>query len=144
MSVGGKFRKSPNNGDIEAFVSAIDPGMSPEKLQADPVGVMAKLSDKALKNYPAPGEAAKYKKRWPQSSNREVPASIEPDDQAMDDLEALFGDETPDVEAPDEQAMDEAMEETVDVEVEAEEGDVEAAIEAEVEEAAEEAAESDD
>lgn len=124
-----------DNGDIEAFISAIDPGMSPEKLEADPVGVMAKLADRALTKFPAPGEAAKYKKRWPQSSNREVPASIAPDDQAMDDLEALFGDEAPD-------------EEDVSVEAEAEEGNVEAAIEAEIEsaaeEVAEEAAESDD
>jgi hypothetical protein len=129
-----------DNGDIEAFISAIDPGMSPEKLAQDPVGVMANLADKALKKFPAPGEAAKYKKKWPQSSNREVPASIEPDDQAMDDLEALFGDETTVEEAPNEEAMEEA----VDVEVDVEEGDVEAAIEAEIESAAEEAAESGD
>jgi hypothetical protein len=125
-----------DNGDIEAFVSALDPGMSPEKLEADPVGVMANLADKALKKFPSPGEAAKYKKKWPQSTNRQVPASVESDDQAMDDLEALFGDETPD-EAP-------ADVEAVDVEVSLEEGDIEAVIEAEVESAAEEAAVSDD
>ena len=59
---------------------------------------------------------------------------------ALDDLEALFGDEAPVEEAPDE--------EDVSVEAEAEEGNVEAAIEAEIEsaaeEVAEEAAESDD
>ncbi len=119
-----------DNGDIEAFFSAIDPGMSPAKLAMEPVNVMAKLANKTLKNFPAPGETAKYKKKWPQSTNREVPAVIDADDQAMDDLEALFGDEAPAEEAADVEVTDEA--------------DVEVAIEIEVESAADEAAEAED
>ena len=83
-----------DNGDLEAFFDGAIGNMSPEKLEREPTEVMSKITETALKKFPAHGAAAKYKKSWPQSSNRIVPDKAASDDDLLMDLEALL-EETP-------------------------------------------------
>ena len=106
-----------DNGDLEALFHGYDPRMSAAKLAEQPVEIMATVAEsKTLKDYPAVGEQAKYKKKWPQSTNRQVPEAVSTDDEALEDLEALFGgDES---EEPEEETEEEAEEETAAEETE--------------------------
>ncbi len=98
-----------DNGDLEGFFTYVDPGMSPEKIALEPVETMAKVSAKALKDFPATDELAKVKKRWPQNTNRQVPDTAQSDEDVFSDLEALFGEEEADKVIPDEVIPDEEM-----------------------------------
>ena len=83
-----------DNGDLEAFFDGVVANMSPEKLAHEPTEVMSKITATALKDFPAHDAAAKYKKSWPQNSNRVIPDKAASDDDVLMDLEALF-EETP-------------------------------------------------
>jgi hypothetical protein len=83
-----------DNGDLEAFFDGSVGNMSPEQLEREPKEVMSKITTSALKKFPAHDAAAKYKKSWPQDSNRQVPDKAVSDDDVLMDLEALF-EETP-------------------------------------------------
>ena len=101
-----------DNGDVEAFFNGVDGGMSDNALMERPVETMTKVTKKTLKKYPDASEIAKVKKKWPQSTDREVPESGKSDDQVLADLEALLGEdiadeEEPEVETPDSTASDE-------------------------------------
>lgn len=82
-----------DNGDLEAFYMGVDNAMSPEKLESQPIQVMADVVLRTLKNFPGANEPGDYKKRWPQDSGREVPAAAQSDDAAMSEFEEMFGDE---------------------------------------------------
>jgi hypothetical protein len=91
-----------DNGDLEGFFTYIDQGMSPEKIALEPVETMAKVSEKALKDFPAIDEFAKLRKSWPQDTDRQVPDTAQSDEEVFSDLEALFGEEADEV-IPDEE-----------------------------------------
>ena len=85
-----------DNGDLEAYYIGVDGNMSPEKLAEQPVEVMVNVVSRTLKNFPEADEPGEYKKRWPQSSNREVPVAAKSDEAIMSELEAaLSGGTTP-------------------------------------------------
>lgn len=92
-----------DNGDLEAFFDGFDVGMSPEQISEQPLEIMAQVSAKMLKDYPAVGETAKIKKSWPQSTDRKVPETAASDEDVLSDLEALFEENAGDaIPAPDE------------------------------------------
>lgn len=103
-----------DNGDLEGFFTYVDPGMSPEKIALEPVETMAKVSAKALKDFPATDELAKVKRSWPQNTDRQVPDTAQSDEDVFSDLEALFGEEAdkviPDEEMPDDGTTEAAAE----------------------------------
>jgi hypothetical protein len=88
-----------DNGDLEAFFDGVDSGMSPEKLEQQPREVMSKVTASALKDFPGLGEAGKYRKSWPQNTNRQVPDKGASDEDVLSDLEALF-EMPPEAESP--------------------------------------------
>ncbi len=81
-----------DNGDLEAFYQQLITNVSPEQLSGDPEGIMRKVTKKVIKKFPAVDAQAKWNKRWPQSTNRVVPEPLPEGDEALADLEALFGD----------------------------------------------------
>ncbi len=100
-----------DNGDVEAFFDGVDQGMSDKALMQRPVETMTKVTKKTLKKYPPANKTAKVKKKWPQSTDREVPEAGKSDDQVLADLEALLGEDIagedePEEEDPDAPAMD--------------------------------------
>ncbi len=100
-----------DNGDLEAFFDGAIAGMggiSPEQLERQPVEIMSKVIAAAIKDFPALDAEAKYKKSWPQTSNRIVPDKATSDEDVLSDLEALLG------EAPESEVAD--PEESVPVE----------------------------
>lgn len=103
-----------DNGDLEGFFTYVDAGMSPEKIALEPVETMAKVSAKALKDFPAIDELAKVKRSWPQNTDRQVPDTAQSDEEVFSDLEALFGEEAdkviPDEEMPDDGTTEAAAE----------------------------------
>ncbi len=104
-----------DNGDLEGFFTYVDAGMSPEKIALEPVETMAKVSAKALKDFPAIDELAKVKRSWPQNTDRQVPDTAQSDEEVFSDLEALFGEEAdkkviPDEEMPDDGTTEAAVE----------------------------------
>ena len=103
-----------DNGDLEGFFTYVDSGMSPEKIALEPVETMAKVSAKALKDFPAIDELAKVRKSWPQNTDRQVPDTAQSDEEVFSDLEALFGEEAdkviPDEEMPDDGTTEAAAE----------------------------------
>ena len=103
-----------DNGDLEGFFTYVDAGMSPEKIALEPVETMAKVSAKALKDFPATDELAKVKRSWPQNTDRQVPDTAQSDEDVFSDLEALFGEEAdkviPDEEMPDDGTTEAAAE----------------------------------
>ena len=94
-----------DNGDLEAFFDGSVGNMSPEKLEREPTEVMSKITAIAIKDFPALDAKAKYKKSWPQTSNRVMPDKDTSDEDVLSDLEALF-EETPEAEVA---APEEAM-----------------------------------
>lgn len=103
-----------DNGDLEGFFTYVDSGMSPEKIALEPVETMAKVSAKALKDFPAVDELAKVRRSWPQNTDRQVPDTAQSDEEVFSDLEALFGEEAdkviPDEEMPDDGTTEAAAE----------------------------------
>ena len=103
-----------DNGDLEGFFTYVDSGMSPEKIALEPVKTMAKVSAKALKDFPAVDELAKVRRSWPQNTDRQVPDTAQSDEEVFSDLEALFGEEAdkviPDEEMPDDGTTEAAAE----------------------------------
>ncbi len=103
-----------DNGDLEGFFTYVDSGMSPEKIALEPVETMAKVSAKALKDFPAIDELAKVRRSWPQNTDRQVPDTAQSDEDVFSDLEALFGEEAdkviPDEEMPDDGTTEAAAE----------------------------------
>lgn len=79
-----------DNGDLEAYFDGVDNGMSPEQLERQPMEVMSKITASAIKDFPALDAEAKYKKSWPQTSNRIVPDKATSDEDLLSDLEALL------------------------------------------------------
>jgi hypothetical protein len=86
-----------DNGDLEGFFTYIDNGMSPDKIALEPVKTMAKVSAKALKDFPALDETAKVRRSWPQDTGRTVPDTVQSDADVLADLEALMGGDADDV-----------------------------------------------
>lgn len=94
-----------DNGDLEAFFTGAQIGLSAKKIEKNPLKTMAKLFGSVLKDYPAPDELIKVKKSWPQNTNREVPDAELSDEDVLSDMEEMIGqpeeDATP--------ALDEAL-----------------------------------
>ena len=84
-----------DNGDLEAYYVGYYAGMSPQRLQEEPVEIMAEVLSRALGEFPSVDEDGRYKERWPETSNRESPAPATSTETVIKDLEALFGDEAP-------------------------------------------------
>lgn len=110
-----------DNGDLEAFFTATDTGMSPTQLSEQPLKTMTKVTSKVIKRYPAADETGKYRKAWPQSTDRKVAEAELSDEDVLSDLEALFendaatteeqtGAETPHVETGTDEAAEEIAE----------------------------------
>ena len=79
-----------DNGDLEAFFTGAQIGLSAKKIEKNPLKTMAKLFGSVLKDYPTPDELIKVKKRWPQTTNREVPDAELSDEDVLSDMEAMI------------------------------------------------------
>ncbi len=86
-----------DNGDLEAFFTGAQIGLSAKKIEKDPLKTMAKLFGSVLKDYPTPDELIKVKKSWPQSTNREIPDAASSDEDVLSDLEEMIGQPEEDV-----------------------------------------------
>lgn len=80
-----------DNGDLEAYFDGINGAVSANKLEAEPREIMADVSGKALKKFPAVGGTAKVSRSWPQNTHRKAPEAAASDDAVLSDLEVLFG-----------------------------------------------------
>jgi len=79
-----------DNGDLEAFFTGAQLGLSAKKIEKNPLKTMAKIFGGALKDYPTPDELVKVKKSWPQSTDRETPDEALSDEDVLSDMEAMF------------------------------------------------------
>lgn len=79
-----------DNGDLEAFFTGAQIGLSAKKIEKAPLKTMAKLFGSVLKDYPTPDELIKVKKSWPQSTNRKIPDAALSDEGVMSDIEAMI------------------------------------------------------
>jgi hypothetical protein len=79
-----------DNGDLEAFFTGAQLGLSAKKIEKKPLKTMAKLSANVLKDYPTPDELIKVKKSWLQTTNRKVPDAALSDEDILSDMEAMF------------------------------------------------------
>lgn len=92
-----------DNGDLEAFFTGAQLGLSAKKIEKKPLETMAKLFGKVLKDYPTADELVKVKRSWPQNTNREIPAAALSDEDVLSDMEAMFEEPVEDATpAPDE------------------------------------------
>lgn len=94
-----------DNGDLEAFFTGAQLGLSAKKIEKKPLKTMAKLFGNVLKDYPTADELVKVKKSWPQSTDRKIPAAPISDEELLSDMEAMFEEPVEDA-TP---ALDEAL-----------------------------------
>ena len=79
-----------DNGDLEAFFTGAQLGLSAKKIEKAPLKTMAKLFGSVLKDYPTADELIKVKRSWPQSTNRKIPDAALSDEDILSDMEAMF------------------------------------------------------
>jgi hypothetical protein len=94
-----------DNGDLEAFFTGAQLGLSAKKIEKKPLKTMAKLSANVLKDYPTPDELIKVKRSWPQTTDREIPDAALSDEDILLDMEEMIEQPQEDA-AP---AVDEAL-----------------------------------
>jgi hypothetical protein len=79
-----------DNGDLEAFFTGAQIGLSAKKVEKKPLKTMTKLFGSVLKDYPTVDELIKVKKSWSQSTDRKVPHADLSDEDLLSDMEAMF------------------------------------------------------
>ena len=79
-----------DNGDLEAFFTGAQLGLSAKKIEKKPLKTMAKLFGSVLKDCPTADELVKVKKSWPQSTDRKIPDAALSDEDVLADMEAMF------------------------------------------------------
>ena len=79
-----------DNGDLEAFFTGAQLGLSAKKIEKKPLQTMTKLFGKVLKDYPTADELVKVKRSWPQSTDRKIPDAALSDEDVLSNMEAMF------------------------------------------------------